>query len=85
MKFPPIFFSGNLAFYQTNLIDMFFPHYLPESPYRITVVRRTFCMISVRSEKFKMTRNTAISAQVSLHSLRNKTNNEQGKGEKENS
>lgn len=42
-------------------------------------------MISVRSEKLKMTRNTAISAQVSLHSLRNKTNNEQGKGEKENS
>ena len=42
-------------------------------------------MISARSEKFKMTRNTAISAQVSLHSLRNKTNNEQGKGEKENS
>ena len=42
-------------------------------------------MISARSEKFKMTRNTAISAQVSLNSLRNKTNNEQGKGEKENS
>ena len=42
-------------------------------------------MISVRSEKFKTTRNTAISAQVSLHSLRIKTNNEQGKSEKENS
>ena len=49
------------------------------------VVRRTFCVISARNEKFKMTRNTAISAQVTLHSLRNKTNNEQGKGEKENS
>lgn len=85
MKFPPIFFFPGIwrSIKQTLLFFFFLITYrrvsLPD------VVRRTFCMISVRSEKFKMTWNTAISAQVSLHSLRNKTNNEQGKSEKENS
>ena len=85
MKFPPIFFFREFGVLSNKPYCFFFFLITYRRVSLPDVVRRTFCMISVRSEKFKMTRNTAISAQVSLHSLRNKTNNEQGKSEKENS